>query len=50
MRRAREAIVEDRYPEFVKQYFHTLYSGEKEEYPRWAVGALRRVDVDLMSD
>ena len=50
MREIREAIVEDRYPEFLGNFFSTLYSGEKERYPGWAVTALRGVGVDLMAD
>jgi queuine/archaeosine tRNA-ribosyltransferase len=50
MRLAREAIIEDRYPQFVKDFFSKLYSGEKEKLPRWAVDALRSVGVDLLSD
>lgn len=48
MRQAREAIVNDRYPEFLKSHFAKLYSGEKAKYPEWAVDALRGVGVDLM--
>lgn len=50
MRRVREAIMEDRYPEFLKDYFRTLYNGDKQKYPQWAVDALRGVEVDLMTD
>ncbi|CAA9961860.1 hypothetical protein PTMSG1_05237 [Pyrenophora teres f. maculata] len=50
MRLAREAIMEDRYPQFVKGFFSTLYSGDKEKYPKWAVDALKGVGVDLRSD
>ncbi|KXT01182.1 hypothetical protein AC578_618 [Pseudocercospora eumusae] len=50
MRRAREAIIEDSYPEFLKDYFNTLYAGKKEEYPGWAVQALKGVGVDLLED
>ncbi|KAK5163243.1 uncharacterized protein LTR77_010829 [Saxophila tyrrhenica] len=50
MRRAREAIVEQRYPEFLKEYFGRLYAGDKDKYPQWAVDALQGVEVDLLSD
>lgn len=50
MRRAREAILEDKYPDFLKNYFNTLYAGEKEKYPTWAIEALRGVGVDLLED
>ena len=49
VRRAREAIVERRYAEFLKGYFEKLYAGEKEKYPRWAIDALRGVGVDLLA-
>ncbi|KAL1311477.1 hypothetical protein AAFC00_004419 [Neodothiora populina] len=50
MRRIRLAIIEDRYPGFLKSYFSTLYSGDKTKYPQWAVDALKGVGVDLMQD
>lgn len=48
MRKARESIIEGRYPEFLKRYFGKLYNGEKDKFPVWAVDALRGVGVDLM--
>jgi len=48
MRQAREAIMNDKYPEFLKSYFAKLYSREKAKYPGWAVDALRGVGIDLM--
>ena len=48
MRRAREAIVDDRYPEFVKGYFKKLYHGDAEKYPGWAVDALRGAGIELI--
>ena len=50
MRLAREAILEDRYPQFVKDFFSKLYDGQTEKYPEWAVGALKGVGVDLLID
>jgi tRNA-guanine family transglycosylase len=50
MRLAREAILEDRYPQFTKDFFGKLYDGNKEKYPHWAVNALKGVGVDLLSD
>ena len=49
VRRAREAIVENRYPDFLRNYFATLYEGKSEKYPSWAVDALRTVGVDLLA-
>jgi queuine/archaeosine tRNA-ribosyltransferase len=50
MRLAREAILADCYPQFVKDFFSKLYSGNKDKYPEWAVNALQGVGVDLLSD
>lgn len=47
---ARQAIIEDRYPAFVRQFFSRLYNGDKARYPEWAVGALRGVGMDLLAD
>ena len=49
MGRVRDAIVEDRYPEFLREYFATMYSGDMVRVPQWAVGALRGVGVDLIT-
>jgi queuine tRNA-ribosyltransferase len=46
MRLAREAIIEDRYPQFVKDFFAGLYPN-KDDYPQWAINALRTVNIDL---
>lgn len=46
MQQVREAIIEDRYPAFVRQFFGWLYA-DKLEYPEWAVGALKGVGIDL---
>jgi queuine tRNA-ribosyltransferase len=50
VKRAQEAIINDAYPEFLKEYFGTLYAGQKEKFPSWAVEALRTVGVDLLED
>jgi queuine tRNA-ribosyltransferase len=50
MRLAREAIIDDRYPQFVKDFFAKLYQGEKGKYPAWCVDALSGVGVDLLRD
>jgi len=50
VRRAREAIIERRYPAFVRAYFARLYGNEKGRYPPWAVDALRGVGVDLLAE
>ncbi|KAK3075630.1 hypothetical protein LTR53_000872 [Teratosphaeriaceae sp. CCFEE 6253] len=50
VRRAREAIIDQRYPAFVRAYFTRVYKGDEKTYPRWAVDALRGVGVDLSTD
>jgi len=50
MRRIREAIIADTYPQFLRAYFSTLYAGDKTKYPTWIVEALKGVNVDLMVD
>ena len=47
MKAAREAIIEDRYPQFVKTFFKNFY-GEKGKYPAWAVTALKGVGIGLL--
>ena len=49
MRKARQAIVEDAYPAFVRRFFADLYP-DRTAYPTWAVGALQGVGIDLMED
>ncbi|KEZ40986.1 putative queuine tRNA-ribosyltransferase [Scedosporium apiospermum] len=47
MREVREAIIADRFPEYVKDFFGRLYPN-KTSYPDWAVAALKMVGVDLL--
>jgi hypothetical protein len=49
MRSARQAIIEDRYPAFVKAFFRRLYP-DKSKTSEWAVTALRAVGIDLLDD
>lgn len=49
MRSARQAIIEDKFPEFVKKFFYKLYAGEKSKYPKWAVEALQAVNIDILA-
>lgn len=44
-RRARTAILEDRYPAFSRQFFQDYFSGKGP--PEWAVDALKGVGIDL---
>ncbi|KAK2067617.1 hypothetical protein P8C59_001340 [Phyllachora maydis] len=45
----RNAIMADRYPAFLKQFFTSFY-GAKQSFPSWAVDALRGVGVDILED
>jgi hypothetical protein len=46
MGRARDAIVEGKFPEYLRTFFKD-YFGEA-GYPQWCVDALRSVNVDLL--
>ncbi|KAJ5890763.1 uncharacterized protein N7473_006991 [Penicillium subrubescens] len=46
----RQAIIEDRYPAFLRRFFSNIYNGDKTKYPEWAIGALRGVGMDLLED
>lgn len=48
MRDVRTAIIEDRYPAFLKQFFFDKHGGDKTQYPEWAVEALKMVGVDIL--
>jgi queuine tRNA-ribosyltransferase catalytic subunit len=48
MSKARKAIKEDRYPDFVRNFFSTLYRGDQSRYPKWAVDALNSVGINLL--
>ncbi|KAL8666793.1 MAG: hypothetical protein Q9168_007406 [Polycauliona sp. 1 TL-2023] len=50
MGRIRVAIIEDRYPAFLHEYFKRLYAGDKSKIPEWAVTALRSVGVHLLEE
>lgn len=45
MRNVRQSIIEDRFEEFVNQFFADLYPNS--DYPEWAVDALRGVNIRL---
>jgi hypothetical protein len=50
MAQVRHAIKEDRFSNFVKTFFNSLYHGHKSSYPQWAVDALRSVGIDLIEE
>lgn len=45
MRDIQKSIKEDRFPEFIKDFFQTLHPDGN--FPEWAVEALRKVNIDL---
>ncbi|KAK2739290.1 hypothetical protein FQN57_006625 [Myotisia sp. PD_48] len=49
MSSARQAILEDRYPSFLRKFFANLY-GDPAQIPKWAITALRGVGVDLLEE
>lgn len=49
MREVRDAIIEDRFPAYIREFFGGLYPS-KSEYPEWAVESLKIVNVDLLAD
>ncbi|KAG5518843.1 hypothetical protein PMAC_002373 [Pneumocystis sp. 'macacae'] len=48
MREMRNAIIHDQFPTFVKKSFNRLYSGKKENYPKWAIDSLNTVNINLL--
>ncbi|KAI9704845.1 MAG: hypothetical protein M1836_006625 [Candelina mexicana] len=49
MKSARKAIIEDRYPAFLRAFFRKLYIHPR-SIPEWAISALRGVNIDLSVD
>ncbi|OAA58724.1 queuine tRNA-ribosyltransferase [Cordyceps fumosorosea ARSEF 2679] len=49
MREVRDAILEDRFPAYIREFFGGLYA-DKSDYPEWAVESLKTVNVDLLAD
>lgn len=47
MRSIQQSIVEDRFPEFIRQFFNKQFPNK--DYPEWAVDALKSVKVYLNS-
>ncbi len=47
MKEARQAILDDRYPDFLRDFFRRLYTENGKGVERWAVDALKGVGVDL---
>ncbi|CAG8724520.1 8740_t:CDS:2, partial [Acaulospora morrowiae] len=47
MRNIRNAIAENRFPQFIQKSFKDLFGGP-DRYPEWAVNALKSVDVTLL--
>lgn len=49
MREIRQAVVEDQFPAYVRQFFANLYD-DKKDYPEWAIESLKKVKIDLESE
>lgn len=47
MGRARDAIIADKYPEFLQAFFKEYFGPVG--YPKWCVDALKSVNVDLLA-
>jgi queuine tRNA-ribosyltransferase len=45
MRRARNAILEDRYPQFAREFFAQYFYGKGT--PQWAIDALKGVGIEI---
>ncbi len=45
MRRARNAILEDRYPQFARDFFADYFHGKGT--PQWAIDALKGVGIEV---
>ncbi|RIA92226.1 queuine tRNA-ribosyltransferase [Glomus cerebriforme] len=47
MNSIRQAILNDNFPSFIQQFFKELFGG-KDNYPIWAVNALKSVNIELL--
>lgn len=45
---ARDAIMENRFPTYVREFFASYFGGPDDGYPKWTVDALRSVGIDLL--
>merc|ERR1719419_1242322 len=45
----RESVQQDRFLTFVRDFFSANFE-DKSKYPKWAVDALKAVNIDLLSD
>ena len=48
MGKVRAAIIDDRYPDFLRTYFRRVYK-DVDRVPTWALTALKEVGVDLLA-
>lgn len=48
MGRARDAIISDTFPDYLRNFFAGYFGNRG--YPEWCVNALRSVGVDLLQD
>lgn len=47
MAKIRNAIKENKFPQFVHWFFDSYYQGQREKYPSWAINALKSVGINL---
>ena len=45
MKNIRESIKEDKFPQFVNDFFHKMFP--EKDYPKWAVDALQNVNIHI---
>ena len=48
MAEAREAVIKDKYPAFIRRFFGLYYGGDLSKVPTWAREALEGVGVKLV--
>ncbi|KAK9762759.1 Queuine tRNA-ribosyltransferase catalytic subunit 1 [Basidiobolus ranarum] len=46
MKKLRQSIVDDRFPDFLREFMYTRYKKSK-KYPAWIINALKSVNVEL---
>jgi queuine/archaeosine tRNA-ribosyltransferase len=47
MKDIRDAIVRDEFPEFVRGFLKNLYHGNLDKVPKWAIDALKEVNISI---
>ena len=47
MRRARESIINNEFPTFVRQFMLDMFGEDKDKYPKWMVEAFESVNITI---